>query len=776
MKTFAMGLVSLSILLCSGGAWGQWIQDGAPVCTASQNQEYPRIAPDGAGGAIIVWQDYRTWTNWNIYAQRFDAKGRTLWATNGILVCDASGDQVRPGIVSDGAGGAIIVWQDSRYGDLDLFAQRISSDGTPLWNHNGQPISTAAGDQGSAEIVSDGAGGAIIAWTDPGTDLDIRGQRIDMNGFVHWAPNGRAICVASGDQTLNDIISDGAGGAILVWRDDRTSNYSDIYAQRVNSDGMGMWGPDGLAICTATDSQLRPRLLLQDDGGAIITWYDFRNSSTWDDIYAQKVTGTGGVLWAADGVAVYVGPGHQYLPQLTSDGNGGAIIAWQDDRNGDPMSDDLYAQRIDGSGGKLWAPSAVPVCVAWDIQRQVQLVPDGMGGAIMTWWDARSLTTGIDVFAQRISATGSVRWLANGVAVTAVGGGQTEPQIVSDGTGSAIITWYDHRGSYNDIYAQRMERDGVWGYPAPAITSIKDIPSDQGGFVELSWSASRLDTADGNAVTTYAIWRGARPRGPMSAMSWELVDSVAATGAPQYADTAATLSDSTGADPAYAFFRVTAHATGPEAMWESDPDSGSSVDNIPPGVPQGLAGKQEYDPAGLTLSWHASGESDLARYAVYRGTDPEFTPSPDNLVASPTDTLWFDAQWRWNSGYRYKVSALDIHGNQSAFAMLGSEDVTGVERPATPAVTYLTRNYPNPFNPATRIAFGIAAASHVSLKIYDSTGHLVRTLVDETRPAGRYEVPWSGLNDAGRRAGSGVYFYRLEAGRFLQTKKMIMLR
>jgi hypothetical protein len=95
---------------------------------------------------------------------------------------------------------------------------------------------------------------------------------------------------------------------------------------------------------------------------------------------------------------------------------------------------------------------------------------------------------------------------------------------------------------------------------------------------------------------------------------------------------------------------------------------------------------------------------------------------------------------------------------------------------AVPSVTALHQNTPNPFNPTTQIRFDLAAVGRVELRIYDVTGKLVRTLVDETRPAGRYAETWTGLDAAGDKVASGVYFYRLDAAGVAATRKMVLLQ
>jgi hypothetical protein len=95
---------------------------------------------------------------------------------------------------------------------------------------------------------------------------------------------------------------------------------------------------------------------------------------------------------------------------------------------------------------------------------------------------------------------------------------------------------------------------------------------------------------------------------------------------------------------------------------------------------------------------------------------------------------------------------------------------------AVPSVSTLYQNVPNPFNPTTQIRFDVATPGRVHLRVYDVAGKLVRTLVDETRPAGRYTETWAGLDVAGAKVASGVYFYRLDAAGFAATRKMVLLQ
>ena len=96
--------------------------------------------------------------------------------------------------------------------------------------------------------------------------------------------------------------------------------------------------------------------------------------------------------------------------------------------------------------------------------------------------------------------------------------------------------------------------------------------------------------------------------------------------------------------------------------------------------------------------------------------------------------------------------------------------------PSLPTEFGLDQNYPNPFNPTTRLSFALPTNAHVQLTVYNVLGQAVRTLVDEDMAAGTHEVTWNGRNGDGQQVSSGIYFYRINAGNFSATKKMMMLK
>ncbi|RJR27600.1 MAG: hypothetical protein C4574_05945 [Candidatus Latescibacterota bacterium] len=797
---FALACMVLMIIAFPVSAY--WAQNGVSLCAAFGSRQDPQMAPDGAGGAIVAWCDERN-GNEDIYAQRVNAAGVPLWGDGGIAVCTDWSYQRNPVVVSDGAGGAIIAWQDDRAGNNDIYAQRVNASGTALWMADGQAICSATGNQMFPEIASDGTGGAIIAWIDSRSisDYDIYAQRVSAYGTIMWMWDGAPVCTAGNFQMDHTLVSDGTGGAIIAWNDLRSGSSYDVYAQRMSDSGIAQWTADGVALCLRPQDQIFPAIASDGAGGAVVAWMDAR--SGYYDIYSQRVNASGAAQWAANGVALCAASYDQIYPALVPDGSGGAIAAWMDARSG--TNYDVYAQRTNASGAAQWTANGVAVCTVSSDENEVRIASDGAGGVFLAWSDLRSGR--FDIYSQRLSAAGVAQWTGNGIPVCAAFGDQYQPRIAADGAGGFIAAWHDRRAGY-DIYGQLVDSQGRTGYLAPDIYAARDVPGDQGGSVYLSWYAARADRFKTGDASYYSIWRAISPGAALLALDegasflrtladldpsrdgpvvrvqrvgsleyfWELVDSQGASYKTAYGKPVATLFDSTGVCHEYHYFQVVAHSSDPFVFWESGVDSGRSVDNLAPAPLVGLAGEQTFEPAGLELSWRPNREGDLGGYAIYRGTSPDFVPGPENLIASTADTLFLDGDWSWSGGWYYKVAAVDVHGNEGGCALLGPDGVTGGDPPRAPAAGYLAQNVPNPFNPATRISFGLEAAAFVRLRVYDAAGRLVRALVEEARPAGHFTETWDGRDTRGAEVSSGVYFYRLEAGPFAETRKMVLLR
>ncbi len=778
-------------------AWPHDPNINVPVIARAAAQTGAVAVPDGAGGAIVFWQDARNGA-YDVYAQRIDAGGSTRWAASGVPVCTATGDQTQLVACSDSAGGAIVAWVDARVGaNTDIYAQRVNANGVVQWTANGVAVCAFAQIQRHPCIAADGFGGAVIAWEDfgSGTNYDIFAQRVTAAGTILGAPNGSVVCLAANDQAAPTIAPDGAGGAYVAWTDARPGSFltSDVYAQHLNGAMSYQWTNGGIGVSQLTGPQGEPKAISDGAGGVILAWDDL--SAGDSRILAGR--------YGADGVGLYenrlvcTNPGPQGFPQLVSDGSQGAIFFWDDYRSG---NDDVYAQRLNATGTALWTATGVAVTTAAATQGLIAIASDGAGGAIVAWEDYRGLGHP-DVYAQRVGSNGVVQWTANGVAVSTAANPQTGVGLVADGRGGAVAVWADQRVIANgsDVYAQRVDRFGQLGDPAAAITSVRDVPGDQGGRVKVSWSASWLDADPTYGVVEYRLWRsapqalakgGAAVRGtttdpdeaaakglrlvlPFASndYAWELVGTQTAAILPAYSMIASTTSDSGAAGNWRTAFMVEARsstAVGAD-RWYSAPDSGYSVDNLAPATPAPFTG--QYLGAQTTLDWNANGEADLAGYRLYRGGSVSFVPSEANRIAFTADTDWLDPA---GAPWIYKLTAVDVHGNESAPATLVPAGTTGASD-ATFALDFAAPS-PNPVRDAARLAFTLPVAGAVRVDVLDVTGRRVATPVDGGYAAGAHVLRWDARDDAGHALAPGVYLVRLSAAGRALTRRVAVAR
>ncbi|UCF77896.1 MAG: hypothetical protein JSW03_07220 [Candidatus Eiseniibacteriota bacterium] len=503
-------LLLVPILLLPAYAAASWQENGNPVCVETGTQQFPDVMPDGEGGAFIVWEDYRG-SDLDIYAQRLGPSGAALWPANGVPICTTSGGQIFAEIAPDGAGGAIIVWEDRRAPGGDIYAQRVDASGAVLWAENGVPVCTHSASQINPEITSDGEGGAVVVWQDlrggGDTGWEIYTQRLNASGSALWTQDGVAVSTAWGTQWYPELVSDGAGGAIITWADRRNWN-SDIFVQRVDASGNVLWAANGATVCIVPENQRYPDIISDGVGGAVIGWHDFRVDAGSPDIYIQRVDAFGTMLWTEGGVSVCSATDDQYEAALAPDGAGGAIVTWYDRRSG--VDYDIYVQRVNSLGVPLWTMDGVSVCTATNNQEWPVITADGSGGAVVAWHDLRS-NSNYDVYGQRVDSLGTVLWTPDGVAMCTAPGHQRLPGIAPDGDGGAILAWYDGRSGNDDVYAQRVSSEGCSGPTGVTFASVS--ATGQNGYVRLSWwMGVEVSAAD------FAVQRSDSPDGQFAAL------------------------------------------------------------------------------------------------------------------------------------------------------------------------------------------------------------------------------------------------------------------
>ncbi len=466
-----------------------------PLILASGVQSAPALVSDGRDGAFVIWHDKRD-NRTAIYAQRLNALGQPQWKQDGILLAASTKDQLALTASPDGKNGVWVFWQDLRNDTGDIYGQRLDPNGNLLWSAAGTEVNRAAGKQSEPRAVSDGEGGAFIVWRDYKLGHeDIAVQRIDGNGEILLESAGRTVVQGLGNQTLGDVVPTHDGGFIAVWTDNSLLLGSPrVAVQRFNAKANPLW-KDNSFVTTTRSAQDSPVAYFaatnNTDGNVFVIWSDDRNRN--DDIFAQKIDATGAIQWGVSGVTVCKASNSQTNPQIIGDSGDGILAVWEDQRSGKM---DIYAQAINAAGQIRWQNDGAIIVATSQEQTQPQIIPDGDGGLICVWNDERN--SGTNIVAQRLDKNGKALWEANGIFITPEGGTKAHPAILTSPNNPRenFVVWEDSRRGNEDIFAQLLNSDGTLANVPPLITSAPPTEAQAGALYNYQVKAQDYDSSD----------------------------------------------------------------------------------------------------------------------------------------------------------------------------------------------------------------------------------------------------------------------------------------
>jgi hypothetical protein len=300
----------------------------------------------------------------------------------------------------------------------------------------------------------------------------------------------------------------------------------------------------------------------------------------------------------------------------------------------------------------------------------------------------------------------------------------------------------------------------------PEITSIMDVPNDQGGRVYVSFNASFFDDLE-YVGEEYGIMRYDYFENDSS--RWVALTSFPAIGDFTYTFEVTTVMDSTSEGDGMTEYKVVAsmHA----GIYHSEPMMGYSLDNIAPGVPGGLMVTALDE--GIHLTWDVNVEEDFQYFILEKSLNSEFQ---EYQTYEMIDTTYIDLEYVLNETNYYRLAAVDYAGNVSEYSDMVEATLLSLVGDLTPEVFALHQNYPNPFNPITQIKYDIPEDALVSITIYDIMGRSIKSLVNSNQTAGYHSISWDGKNNLGEGVSAGMYLYMIQAGEFRQVRKMVLLK
>ena len=457
MKQTRFWLMLLSALLAFG-SMPAGASENLPIAIAYQGQFAPRGVSDGVGGTVVIWEDFRTGKDWDVYAQRLNSDGIPLWAEDGVPICEKRRDQRWLRLVRNDDR-IIIAWTDQRApGNWDVYAQAIDLSGNKLMPDGGVPVCTHPADQSDIEMLSDGLGGAIIVWKDRRRDPDLHDlyvQRIDMAGQPMWKHDGVPVFPSEALQSTPRLVSGDADSFYVVWWEVIGYEQWDIMVHRIGMDSKHLWQAPTV-VSPMEGLQGEPRAVSDGRGGLIVVWQIYENFIN-DDFYAQRIDSAGNKVWELNGVPICNAEGIQKNRAITSDGRGGVVAVWRDERD---VFSDLYAQRIDADGRPQWEFNGIPLCTAGGYQDKPFLTQCGENEFFVAWLDFREDygdESNDAIYGQKINLEGKTLWTENGIPLCTADGVQQPPYVIESESGQLSVVWSDARSDIGDIYMYRLK-------------------------------------------------------------------------------------------------------------------------------------------------------------------------------------------------------------------------------------------------------------------------------------------------------------------------------
>lgn len=504
-----------------------WDEGGVPITLNGTSQYNFDIATDQNGGLFFAWEADN---GYEIALQKIDYTGETgdlysfpgpAWGSAVILSSGLSGGNQNPDVISDNAGGAIVAWVEkissTPINTWVYKARRVNGSGAVLWAAATSLTSSymdVATSQPKPILVSDGGSGAFAAVQSDGSChvVHIRSDGT-LSGGLDGVDLGFNLGVAA---------SDGAGGVIVAGL-----NGLSVMAGRVILEGgtvKSIWTPGGAAVGSTTAVATAIHAVADGAGGAIVSW----NAS--NNVRIQRLSGGGAALWNSGGLELVssAAVGGVWTFGITSDvcsnGAEGAFAVWTDWRN-EPSTGancDIYAQHINSDGQIVWSQYGVRInSLTPGSQRYPVICPDAVGGAIAAWQDYYGLS--YNIRACRINAADGSRdwsiWAINDdVPPSTPGADQLYPKILfaADGPSpqGAILAWKDKRAARAN-YCQKVEIDTAVA-PLPPSNLSAALTSSQ---IHLTWKDNSANEA--GFRIEYKKWR----RYSFEPTEWTVLDT-----------------------------------------------------------------------------------------------------------------------------------------------------------------------------------------------------------------------------------------------------------
>jgi hypothetical protein len=724
------------------------------------------LAVYGSANLAVVWENYSTVNS--ITLRIYSSDGSAL--TDFITVNDDVGEVPHwvPSVAFDNLGRLVVVWEDYRLGNADIFMQLVNANGS--LNGTNLGLVAAQYDDSSQylpHVAFSARDGFAVGW------LDNRGvsQQVYLQIYhpVLGLVGGNTLISNNDESTENWDIAmavNSSGNLNMLWSE--INAIDNVILQRFKED-IEADGAPVIVNSHSDGSRWESSLSIGDEDKIICSWTDFRNGN--GDIYFQYLTSMGTSLFGDDRIINDDSEGSEATNSdivITSDGNRIALFADNRDDAGD-----IYLQLITQDG----ILSGSNVCLNSDPKGVLQNEPAIAilnNNALVVWNDSRSVSgvSGQRIFGRYVNSSGN--FISDDFVVSDSGSitSKQGPAVTLNDNGIAFVAWVDLATGSPKVLARMLDDNGAYLTGVFLVSAdVNDIGND-----DIS-----IDSDNSGNFTVGWVARGA-PGGAQAIFA-----RYGENGA--FIDRFEKVSLISGAQMEHMDMAINGNGQ-IFAVWSGSDDNLYFSSYMPDGTVVVSAAEletgsmAEYQPditvdeeGTIVITWISSISGNRkAYYHIFN--DQLFTlrqglvsEAPAGFMISPAvDAYGRAAAFTWTDP---RSGGLSVFGTELSWTTTGIDDDTEI---LLPSGYFITQNYPNPFNPATVIEFSIPVKTDVTVTIYNLLGKRVAVLADGEFEAGDHSLTWDGRDEFGNDAASGVYFYEMKGGGFAFSRKMILLK
>jgi hypothetical protein len=491
-----------------------WDLNGISIVKEENIQQNFKVIFDPGHDFVIIWEDFRSGKVWELYAQKINAFGEKLWDSSGVNILNNLWfNQKNFSVVGDGFGGFICAFEASGLSTAqnDIHLVRVNTIGIKVFEH----VITNSYESQLNPLLIKKSGTAYLFWEDyRWGNADLYAQKINLyTGNKEWDSLGISICNNSSHQIqIQSILFDYYETLITFWLDERYSK--SIYAQSINHEGKTIFTTNGILLTDTQNPVREYKVILNPDNSIWIVyinesaegvlpkyqkikpdgtqlfdiqgkalhayqssitarldelkmskgfhndiyfaWKDYRNGDMNPDIYLMRTDYNGNPLWQEGGIPICTEEGEQSRPFIIPT-SFGALVAWVDRRL--KNDENLYIQAIDTNGYIFHRMNGLPLCEAPRSQNDLKIVKADKN-YLCQWTDARNLlTTGFDIYYQLLDSLGIPLLNKNGVGFQVTSAYENTPQLLQ-WQNSIYSIWMDDRSMFYNIYCQRLTNKG----------------------------------------------------------------------------------------------------------------------------------------------------------------------------------------------------------------------------------------------------------------------------------------------------------------------------